>query len=162
MGCCGRASTGSASAAFSAALGLWRGAALEEVASTSWGEPEAVRLEEMRAATLEGWLAARLAAGETHEVVADAEAAVSGHPLREALWAKLITALYLSGRQADALRAYQRLRELLGDELGIAPSRELVLLEGAILRQDPQIGLASSLGSGPAAAPAAGGRAQAP
>ncbi|MGO9559739.1 MAG: ATP-binding protein [Acidimicrobiales bacterium] len=125
-----------AAVALGRGLALWRGAALEEVAHTTWGEPEAVRLEEMRAASLEGWLGARLALGETHEVVADAETAISEHPLREALWAKLITALYRSERQADALRAYQRLREILGDELGITPSRELVLLEGAILRQD--------------------------
>jgi predicted ATPase/DNA-binding SARP family transcriptional activator len=129
-----------AASSLGSALARWRGPALLEVANTTWGEPEAVRLEEMRAASLEGWLAARLALGDTHEVVADAEAAVAEHPLREALWAKLITALYLSGRQAEALRAYQRLRELLGEELGIAPSRELVLLEGAILRQDLEIG----------------------
>jgi predicted ATPase/DNA-binding SARP family transcriptional activator len=132
------------------ALARWRGPALADVADTSWGEPEAVRLEEMRAATVEGWLASRLAIGETSEVVADAEAAIAAHPLREALWAKLITALYVSGRQADALRAYQRLRELLGEELGIVPSRELVLLEGAILRQDLEVRPAGSGGVGPA------------
>lgn len=134
---------GGAGAALGGALARWRGPALADVADTSWGEPEAVRLEEMRAAAVEGWLAARLAMGETHEVVADAEAAVFAHPLREASWAKLITALYLSGRQADALRAYQRLRELLGEELGITPSRELVLLEGAILRQDLELSSAA-------------------
>jgi predicted ATPase/DNA-binding SARP family transcriptional activator len=117
-------------------LARWRGPALAEVAHASWAQPEAVRLEELRAACLEGWLEARLAVGETHELIADAEAAITEHPLREGLWAKLITALYRSGRQADALRTYQRLREILGDELGIAPSRELVVLEGAILRQD--------------------------
>jgi predicted ATPase/DNA-binding SARP family transcriptional activator len=139
------------------ALARWRGAALADVAGTTWGEPEAVRLEEMRAAAVEGWLAARLAAGETHAVIADAEAAVSAHPLREASWAKLITALYLSGRQAEALRAYQRLRELLGEELGIAPSRELVLLEGAILRQDLEIAPAAGRELAAAAAAAAAG-----
>jgi predicted ATPase/DNA-binding SARP family transcriptional activator len=118
-------------------LDRWRGRALVDAADTSWGEPESVRLEELRAAVLEAWLDARLALGETGEVVAEAEAAVAEHPLREGLWAKLISALYLSGRQADALRAYQRVRERLGEELGIAPSRELVALESAILRQDP-------------------------
>jgi len=117
-------------------LDRWRGPALADASDTTWGEPEAVRLEELRAATLEGWLEARLALGETGEVVAEAEAAIAEHPLREGLWAKLISALYLSGRQADALRAYQRLRDLLGDELGISPSHELASLEMAILRQD--------------------------
>ncbi|HEV8064298.1 MAG TPA: BTAD domain-containing putative transcriptional regulator, partial [Acidimicrobiales bacterium] len=118
------------------ALALWRGPALADVADTSWGRPEAVRLEEEKAATLESWLQARLELGDSHELIAPAESAVAEHPLREGLWAKLITALYLSGRQADALRAYQRLRDILGEELGINPSRQLVTLEGAILRQD--------------------------
>jgi predicted ATPase/DNA-binding SARP family transcriptional activator len=117
-------------------LDRWRGRALGDAADTSWGGPECVRLEELRAAVLEAWLDARLTLGESGEVVAEAEAAVAEHPLREGLWAKLISALYMSGRQADALRAYQRLRELLGEELGIAPSRELAALESAILRQD--------------------------
>jgi predicted ATPase/DNA-binding SARP family transcriptional activator/Tfp pilus assembly protein PilF len=117
-------------------LDRWRGRALADAADTPWGAPESVRLEELRAAALEGWLDARLTLGESSEVIAEAEAAVAEHPLREGLWAKLITALYNSGRQAEALRAYQRLRELLGRELGIAPSPELATLEMAILRQD--------------------------
>ena len=56
-------------------------------------------------AALEGWLSARLVLGRYHEVIADAEAAVSEHPLREGLWAKLMVALYACGRQAEALRA---------------------------------------------------------
>ena len=118
------------------ALGRWRGPALAEVAGTAWGEPEAVRLEELRAATVENWLAARLALGQHQDVVAEAETAVAEHPLREGLWAKLITALYGCGRQADALQAYQRLRKLLAEELGISPSPELVALEAAVLRQE--------------------------
>jgi predicted ATPase/DNA-binding SARP family transcriptional activator len=124
---------------FGSGLARWRGPALAEVADTVWGRPEAVRLGEMRAATTEAWLESRIILGESREVVPDAEAAVAEHPLREGIWAKLITALFLSGSQADALRAYQRLREMLGDELGISPSRELVMLEGAILRQDLDI-----------------------
>ena len=48
-------------------------------------------------------------------------------------------ALYRCGRQADALRAYGRLREHLGDELGIEPSREVARLEQAILLQEPEL-----------------------
>jgi predicted ATPase/DNA-binding SARP family transcriptional activator len=135
-GLLGTGDAAGAAATLGQGLARWRGRALADVADTSWGEPEAVRLEELRAAVVECWLEARLALGETHEVVPDAEAAVAEHPLREALWAKLMTALYLSGRQADALRAFQRLRELLGDELGITPSPDLVVLESAILRQE--------------------------
>ena len=50
-----------------------------------------------------------------------------------------MTALYRAGRQADALRAYQRLRTLLGDELGLEPTAELVSLESAILLQKPEL-----------------------
>jgi len=117
-------------------LRRWRGAALADVADTSWGQPDAVRLEELRAAALESWLEARLALGESQEVIADAESAVARYPLREQFWAKLITALYHSARQADALRACRRLRELLIEELGITPSADLINLEEAILRQE--------------------------
>jgi predicted ATPase/DNA-binding SARP family transcriptional activator/Tfp pilus assembly protein PilF len=117
-------------------LGRWRGRALGDAADTSWGAPEAVRLEELRAVALESWLEARLVLGEFSDVVGDAEAAVAEHPLREGLWAKLILALYGCGRQADALRAYQRLRERLLEELGVTPSPALVSLEASILRHD--------------------------
>ncbi len=120
-------------------LGRWRGPALSDAAGTAWATPEAVRLEEMRAAGLEAWFEARIELGEHVEVVAAAEAAVSEHPLREGLWAKLILALYRSSRQADALRAYQRVRAVLADELGIDPGPELVALEGALLRQEPAL-----------------------
>jgi predicted ATPase/DNA-binding SARP family transcriptional activator len=119
-------------------LRRWRGPALADVAELRWGRPDAVRLEELRAAALESWFEARLAIGESSEVIAEAEATVRRYPLRENLWAKLITALYHAGRQADALEAYQRLKELLAEDLGICPSPDLTELEGAILRQELQ------------------------
>jgi hypothetical protein len=42
-------------------------------------------------------------------------------------------------RQADALRAYQRLRLLLDEELGVDPSPPLVALEEAVLQQKPEL-----------------------
>jgi predicted ATPase/DNA-binding SARP family transcriptional activator len=121
------------------ALDHWRGPALTDAADAVWAQPVAAHLNELRAAVIEGRLEARLAMGQTHEIIADAEVAVAEHPLREGLWATLITALYRSGRQADALRSYQRLRQVLAEELGINPSPRLVALEDAILRQDPAI-----------------------
>lgn len=123
------------------ALGLWRGRAFQEVVDHSWAQPEAARLEELRSNSVDQMLRARLAAGQHEEVVAEAEAAVAEQPLREQRWATLILALYRCGRQADALRAYQRLRSYLAEELGIDPSPPVVALEAAILRQDPGLDL---------------------
>ena len=121
------------------ALARWHGRALQDVAERPWAQPEAARLEELRAVTIEHLLAARLEAGEHDDVVVDAEAAVAEAPLREQRWAVLMLALYRSGRQADALRAYRRLRTMLADELGIDPSPPLAQLEAAILQHDPAL-----------------------
>ena len=82
---------------------------------------------------------ADLAAGETAALVAEVEAAVAEQPFREHRWGQLMVALYRSGRQADALAAYQRARRVLVDELGIEPGPELRRLEAAILDQDPDL-----------------------
>jgi DNA-binding SARP family transcriptional activator len=126
-----------AARSFRGALRLWRGRAFEEVADHPWAQPEAERLEELRRVAAEQLLEARLALGEHEQVVPDATAAVAENPLREQRWATLMLALYRCGRQADALRAYQRLRTLLVDELGIDPSPPLTALEAAVLRHDP-------------------------
>ncbi|MFT3853257.1 MAG: BTAD domain-containing putative transcriptional regulator [Ilumatobacteraceae bacterium] len=83
--------------------------------------------------------AARLDLGQHHAVVGTAEVAVGDEPLREQRWAMLMIALYRCGRQADALRAYQRLRAALGADLGIEPSPGLTRLDTAILCQDPML-----------------------
>ena len=121
------------------ALQLWRGPALLDVAGSGWAIPEIVRLENIRLATTEAWLDARLAIGDYANVVALSEAAVSEHPLRERFWAQLMVALYRSGRQAEALRAFQRLRDYLVGEVGIEPSAELAALEDGILHQRAEL-----------------------
>lgn len=50
-----------------------------------------------------------------------------------------MVALYRCRRQADALRAYSRVRTILGDELGITPGAQLQRLEGQILAQSPDL-----------------------
>jgi DNA-binding SARP family transcriptional activator len=129
----------SAIATFTRAVGLWQGPAFQDVADRVWVQPEATRLEELRACCVEQLLRARLQAGEHQQVVADAEAAVAEQALREERWAILALALYRSGRQADALGAFSRLRHLLGDQLGIDPSPPLVALEASVRRQDPSL-----------------------
>jgi predicted ATPase/DNA-binding SARP family transcriptional activator len=120
-------------------LALWRGTALAELADSHDGAAEAARLDEMRRTAEEQLSELRLRLGEHEHAVADLETAVAAEPLRERRWAQLMTALYRCGRQAEALRAYQRLRTLLAEELGIGPSDELSSLEDAILRQDPEL-----------------------
>ena len=140
-----------AAAALRAALDLWRGAAFADALGASWAAAEAARLEELRLVATEALLEARLSLHDDRGVIAEAEAAVAEHPLRERLWALLMTALYRQGRQADALRAYQRVRRHLRDEFGIDPGRELQELEARLLRQDADL---SPPAAGDAPAPA--------
>ena len=133
---------GDASAAirlFTRALERWSGPALLEVSHMAWARTEVTRLEELRLMSYEGLLDARLAAGEHQQLIATTEDLVNEFPFRERLWGQLMIALYRSGRQADALRAYQRLRTILGDELGLEPSLALTSLEAAILRHEPEL-----------------------
>ncbi len=130
---------------FAGGLELWRGPALADVAGASWARGTIARLEELRLGAEESLLDARIALGMHRQVVAGAEAAVTAQPLREQRWATLMLALYRSGRQADALRTYQRLSALLGEELGLEPSTELSALEVAILRHDPDLDRPDSL-----------------
>lgn len=127
---------GAAAAVAGAALRRWRGRALADLDSV-WATAEAARLEELRLATIECELEARLALGHHAHVIAQATHGLTEHALRERLWALLITALYRDGRQSDALRAYDRLRRRLADELGIDPSPELRALERSVLAQEP-------------------------
>jgi len=129
------------------ALALWRGRALADVDELDWARGEVARLDELRIEAGESLLTAQIVMGRIEGIVAAAEAAVRDHPLRERGWAILMTALYRSGRQTEALRAYQRLRNYLSDELGVDPSPALADLEEAMLLQradlpwpDPQLG----------------------
>jgi DNA-binding SARP family transcriptional activator len=117
------------------ALALWRGDALADVCFEQFAQAEIRRLTELRAMAVELHLESEIAAGRHDSAVALLEAAVAASPLRERLWWLLMLSLYRSGRQADALRAYQRARSILGEELGIDPGEELRELEQAILEQ---------------------------
>ena len=136
-----------AAEAFRAALALWRGPALADLALVPFAQAPAERLEELRLEAVEDRIEADLALGRG-DVVPELEALIAEHPLRERLRGQLMLALYRSGRQAEALSAYRDARRALVDELGIEPGRELRELEQAILRQDAEL-------DAPAAAPAA-------
>lgn len=137
------------------AEGCWRGPVLGDLADEPFALGEVIRLEELRLSVVEERLEVELARGRHGELVGELEALTGRYPLRERLWAARILALYRSGRQADALRAYQDLRRMLGEELGIDPSPELRSLEEAVLRQAPEIGWHASAVAPTAAAVAA-------
>ena len=121
------------------ALRLWRGQPLDDFGGTRFAAGEAARLEELRLGCLERRIDADLARGGAAELVGELEGLVRAHPLRERLRAQLMLALYRSGRQADALEAFQAARTGLVDELGIEPSRELRDLHQRILNQDADL-----------------------
>ncbi len=121
------------------ALGWWRGPALADFADEPWARLETTRLDGLRLDALARRADARLALGQHHELISDLKMLVEAEPFREQFCAQLMLALYRSGRQAEALRAYRKLRERLGEELGIEPSAALVRLEAAILRQEPEL-----------------------
>jgi DNA-binding SARP family transcriptional activator len=121
---------------FRQALALWRGPALADLESERFAIAAAARLEEERVSAFEQRLEADLALGRDQELIGELETLVSEHPYRERLRAQLMLALYRSGRQAEALRAYQEARRALADDLGLKPGHELKELEQAILRQD--------------------------
>ena len=126
---------------FRTALDLWRGEPLADLASEAFAGPPIRRLEEIRLSALEQRIDADLALGRHKPLVGELESLCAEHPLREQLHARLILALYRSGRQAEALEAYRRARTILVDEFGIEPTAELRDLERAILRQDPSLDL---------------------
>jgi DNA-binding SARP family transcriptional activator len=123
----------------SGALALWRGSPLADVSGEPFAQPEIARLCELRAGAVELEAECALAAGRHRDVTATLEARLAEDPLRERLWWLLMLALYRSGRQADALRAFRKARRLLAEELGIEPAAELRELEVAILRQRPEL-----------------------
>jgi YVTN family beta-propeller protein len=121
------------------ALGLWRGPVLADLADYAFTRPEATRLEELRLTAVEARVDAELALGRHDALTAELDQLAAEHPLRERLHGQLILALYRCGRQADALAAYQRVRDLLAGELGIDPGEPLRQLHAAVLAQDPAL-----------------------
>ena len=122
-----------------AALALFRGHALDDLALEPWAQPEIAIIEERRVLALEKRIQADLELGRHRDVISELERLVAAHPYREHLLGHLMAALYRSGRQADALEAYRRGAGRLRQELGLEPSRSLVDLEQQLLRQDPAL-----------------------
>jgi DNA-binding SARP family transcriptional activator/tetratricopeptide (TPR) repeat protein len=141
-----------------AAVDLWRGAPLADVAGIGWFDEQAQRLSQLGLRARRTLVEARLALGQHLLVLSDLASLRREHPTDEQIHELLMLALYRSGRQADALAAYQDMRRTLDDELGIGPSRSARDLEAAILRQDPALDIhqpAVAVSAPPAQLPAA-------
>ena len=128
-----------AAADVAAALELWRGPALADLADEPVGAAEAGPLEDSRLRALELRNEARLALGEHSALVGELERLIAAEPYRERLREQHVLALYRAGRQKEALEAYRAARRVLSDELGVEPGSGLRELERAILRHDASL-----------------------
>jgi DNA-binding SARP family transcriptional activator len=121
------------------ALALWRDRSLIDVGGVAWLDEQAASLERLRTRAQLALIRARLALGEHAQLEPELERLALARPLDEQVHAQLMLALYRTGRQADALGVYRKLRAALADNLGIDPNQRVRDLEIAILRQDPAL-----------------------
>lgn len=142
-----------ASATLGEALDLWYGTPYGGLDTNPALAVEISRLNELRLVAVERRIDADLAAGLHAHVVGELDTMVREHPLRERFCAQHMLALYRCGRQAEALRAYEKTRTYLAEELGIDPSPELRVLEQRILEQDPSLGLVPVTGAASSLSP---------
>ncbi|MEV5374532.1 AfsR/SARP family transcriptional regulator [Streptomyces nondiastaticus] len=115
------------------ALQLWRGPALANVASGPLLEGSVAHLEEERIHATQLRIEAELQLGRHRALIAELRSLVVRYPLNEWFHGKLILALSRSGRRGESLQAYQALRRILDQELGLAPSQELQQLQHDVL-----------------------------
>jgi DNA-binding SARP family transcriptional activator len=121
---------------YAEALALWRGAALCDVQSAPLLRNVAQRLEETRIAALEHRIDLDMRLRRHAEAIAELRSLTAEYPLHEGVHARLMLALYLTGRTGEALETHRRLRSALIEELGVEPSRRLRLLHEAVLSAD--------------------------
>lgn len=117
-------------------LALWRGAPLGGAPDTEALAGVRTRLVELRNAAVDDLTDVGLQLGRHHVLAGELEQLVAEEPLRERRWGQLMRALYGSGRQADAMRAFQRARDTLVEEIGAEPGPELRRIEAAVLAHD--------------------------
>jgi predicted ATPase/DNA-binding SARP family transcriptional activator len=122
-----------------AALALWRGAALPDLAGTVVARAAVARLESMRLAVLADRIDADALLGRHRALIPELEGLVLEHPLDERFVGQLMTALYRGGRQAEAFAAYSNAADRLAEELGVDPGPALRGLHSRILRQDAEL-----------------------
>ncbi|MFI7129453.1 BTAD domain-containing putative transcriptional regulator [Nonomuraea sp. NPDC050153] len=132
----GRSDSVAEKSLLSQALALWRGPVLANVASDALHRDEIAELEEEHRHAQERWFELALREGEGPAIISRLKAAVAASPVSERLTGQLMIALYQAGRQAEALEAYEALRVMLRDELGLEPGEGIRQAHAQVLRQD--------------------------
>ncbi|QLD28035.1 winged helix-turn-helix domain-containing protein [Micromonospora carbonacea subsp. aurantiaca] len=121
------------------ALRLWRGRPLSGLGTARWADDIAVGLEEEMLQTVERQCDLSLDRDEAWMVSSEVQRLIAYYPLRETLWHRLILSLHRGGRTAEALSRYQQVRQLLADQLGVAPSANLRALHLRILSENTKL-----------------------
>jgi DNA-binding SARP family transcriptional activator len=121
------------------ALNVWRGSPLLDVPSQALSDSVVPRLQQLRLQALEDYAEAGLHLGQHDSLVPRLRDLTAQYPLRERFHAQLMQALAMSGRQAEALEAYQGARRALVGELGIEPGPELRRLHRRVLAGDAEV-----------------------
>jgi SARP family transcriptional regulator, regulator of embCAB operon len=122
-----------ATAILEKALAMWTGPALADVSTGNLLQAQAIHLEERRINALEFRIEADIRLGRERELIAELRSLVCSHPLNEWFHGQLIQVLGNSGRRSEALHAYQSLRSILREELGVDPSPELQRIQHGLL-----------------------------
>jgi predicted ATPase/DNA-binding SARP family transcriptional activator len=151
----GRGDLGAAEQTLASAVAIWRGPALPDLDGDTVTALRA-RLDQRLVTAQADHADAQIALGHSEQAVAELEPLVQLHPLDEGLVVRLMTALYHSGRQADALAAYGTATAQLADELGVDPGAQLRQVHEAVLRQTLEAAPADPPATAPATAPATG------
>ena len=128
-----------AAAHFDAALALWRGEPFGRLASEPWAIIPVANWNDLHLDVEEEAADLELARHRQATVISRLQLAVERQPLRERRWAQLAIALFRLGRQAEALRAVARARELLLEELGADLGEDLRRVELGLLTHDPTL-----------------------
>ncbi|MCI3270166.1 AfsR/SARP family transcriptional regulator [Streptomyces cylindrosporus] len=122
---------GKAAGVLDDALALWRGPALADLPDRT---AESARWDARRLDALRARHTAALSLGHAEQSLPELTALCDTHPLDEPLQALRLRALRAAGRPAEALAAYEEVRHLLAERLGVDPGPELRSLHGELLR----------------------------
>ncbi|MHA6805916.1 AfsR/SARP family transcriptional regulator [Salinifilum ghardaiensis] len=147
---------------FERALALWAGNALANVPQERRLSSLAVRLEERRIEAIQLKISAEMQLGMHAELISELRTCTEYYPLNEWFVGQLMCALSRSGRRAEALEAFQWMRQTLDSELGMEPSAELSRLQVAVLRGDESFGGGQTTPAGVDDSPAFAGDARSP